>query len=183
MLALVMNAQATTAYEERVQKVEAIAKRIPDFVERNDLVVEATGVCGAGSSYYVKKGQLSTTELNWLRQLLTYRFNGTTVIGTASIRIDFEESTGIQVTDQEMAVLASTAEFSKWLGADLLKSIPQLKAVRSQLIATTKEHPPIPAQFSESKAFKRYYSVADSFYVHLASKFNIIPIDNLVDCD
>lgn len=183
MLAFMMNAQAATAYEERVRKVEAIAKQIPDFTERHDLVVEATGVCGAGSLYYVKKGQFSATEFDWLRQLLTYRFNGTTVIGTASIQIDFEESTGIQVTDQDMAALASTAEFSKWLGADILKSIPQLKAARSQLIATTQEHPPIPEQFIKSKAFKRYHSVANSFYVRLASKFNIISIDNLVDCD
>lgn len=183
VLVFVVNAQADSSYAARLQKVEAFAKRVPDFASKHDLVIESAGVCGAGYFHYVKRGQLSNTEFNWLRQLLSYRFNGTSVVGKASIQIDFEEGTEIQVTDQEVTALASGEEFSKWIGSDLIKSIAQLKAARSQLLVSTQKYPPIPEQFIKSKVFNRYYSVANAFYERLASKFNIISVDNLVDCD
>lgn len=183
MLCATVSAYAYTSYEERVRRVEAIAKRNPDFSKHHEVVVEAAGVCGAGHYYYVKKGQFSATELGWLRQLLSYRFNGTTVAGTGDVRIDLEESTEQQVTDEELSALMESKGFSEWVGTDILRSLSQLKTARRQLVAATRKHPPVPEQFLGSKVFKRYFASANGLYVRLAAKYKVISIDNLVDCD
>ena len=185
ILALLVSSTAHAAndYEPRVRKVEAIAKKNTNFTQKHDLLLEAASVCGSGDSYHVQKGRFADVELNWLRQLLRYRFNGTSVTSTVAGRISFEESAGVEVTDAEIQKLLASAEFSKWVGSDLVRSLSRLMSARAELKSNAAQLPQHPEPFLRHTTYKRYSSTASSFQRQLARKFKIIAIDNLVDCD
>ncbi|MES2772319.1 MAG: hypothetical protein V4623_10190 [Pseudomonadota bacterium] len=178
-LALVL--LASNAYADELDANRAIAVFAGDtqaFLRRHVLVTETKSVCGAGNYFYATKDRFSPTEMNCLRQLLSYRFNATEVPG-----IDFEDSTGMKVSDEDIQMLMSSKKFSRWLGADLVQSLSRLKQARSALLAMAQAHPLAPTAFFASAAFKTYDSTANHFLNGLLARYEILSIDNLVDCD
>lgn len=181
-LSFIINSPIVNAqnYEERLRRVEAFANAHPSFSIEHEELIEATGVCGNGHVYFVKKNHFAHTEIDWLRQLLSYRFNGTRVDG---VNIDFEESTSTKIDEGELLSLASIPRFAKWLGPELKRDVSGLAAARAALTASSNEMPKDWKQFQKHANYTRYVSAADRFFNRLTSRFKIIAVDNLVDCD
>ena len=142
------------------------------------LLLEASMECGAGTEYYVPRGRYSEQEQLWLRQLLGYRFSGSQLdfVGT------FQEKTEFELTAAEMRKLLENANFSRWIGPDLKRSIHRLMQARARL------HSGAIRLSSAEELFRHphyltYEAAAENYQRLLIQKFGLQEKDNEVDCD
>lgn len=152
---------------------------VPCAQAANDqtLLLEASLECGAGSEYYAPRGRYSEQEQLWLRQLLGYRFSGSQLdfVGT------FQEKTEFELTAAEMRKLLENANFSRWIGPDLKRSIHRLMQARARLhsgaIRLSKNE-----ELFRHPRYLSYWAAAENYQRLLMQKFGLQEKDNEVDC-
>ena len=163
----------TSAYVYR----PAIEKKYKHLLYNFDFLVEV-GVGCIGHLFYAEEGKFTEEELEWLRMLLIYRFNGTKVP-----HIEFEESAEVTVSDRQIDQYLSKVELRNWLGSDLIEKLQNMKKTRSALVSAANEHKWEQEEFYSNPVYKQYNFSANLFADALSKKFGITSKDNSDDCD
>lgn len=130
-----------------------------------------------GHLIYAEEGKFSEEELEWLRMLLAYRFNGTRVDDTIS-----EEISDSRVSDNQIENFMALPEFSNWIGPDFIKKIQKMKQKRAALIEASNARKWNRKEIFSTPVFLDYSKSADELLTALISKFSILYKDTS-DCD
>lgn len=182
--AALVNATNTTSVYPRYEPEPYIFK--PDVVKKYkhnlwhyDFLIDVFHEIGCtGHLIYAEEGKFSEEELEWLRMLLAYRFNGTRINHTI-----FEEISDSRVSDSQVEYFLALPEFSNWIGPDLIKQVQNLKQKRAALIEVSNTYKWNQDDIFSTPVFLDYSKSADKLLATLINKFSIIYEDDSDDCD
>lgn len=180
---LVKTTNTTSAYP-RYEPTPYIFK--PDVVKKYkhnlwnyDFLIDVFYEIGCtGHLIYAEEGKFSEEELERLRMLLAYRFNGTRINHTI-----FEEISDSRVSDSQVEYFLALPEFSNWIGLDLIKQVHSLKQKRAALMKASNTHKWNQDEIFSTPVFLDYSKSADELLATLINKFSIVYEDDSDDCD
>jgi hypothetical protein len=144
-------------------------------------LIKSRSDCGDGLDFYVRKGRYSKSDLDDLRKLIAYRFDG-----TRTPHISFEMFSEIQVTPEEITELLSRPTFERWAGKRVVNAIRKFMAARRQFYENIDKLPrpeKDAKQFFRHKVIVRYHATGQELLNSLKGRFGIVAKGPVIDCD